>query len=203
MYSILFLQSMTTIKSIRGKDQLLLDGFRYRQDREAWRCVKDKCKGRIRFDGTKYEVYSDHVCQAPNPNEIEKALYMHEIRKKAEETNDIPRSIIRDARVKLSSDAAAFIPQYVSSQRAIQRLRKGKDIPKEPKSFSDIIIPPRLQITLSNQSFLLYDNNDNNKRLLVFASKEQLDLLNGSDSWHCDGTFAVCESTRSRRFSIH
>jgi hypothetical protein len=66
---------MSLIKSIKGSDQLLLDGFRYRRDRLVWRCVKANCKGRARHDGNIYQMYQDHICQAPDPNEIEKALF--------------------------------------------------------------------------------------------------------------------------------
>jgi hypothetical protein len=81
---------MYTLQSNRGKDQLIPDGFCYRRDRLVWRCVNDNCKGRARFDGVNYEMYKDHMCRALNPNEIEKALYTYEIRKKAEKSNDQP-----------------------------------------------------------------------------------------------------------------
>jgi hypothetical protein len=110
---------------------------------------------------------------------------------KAEQSHDQPRLIIQEARLKLSLDAAAIIPQYTASQRTIQRVRTDKDIPTEPKTFADIIIPPKFQLTASNEQFLLYDNNDNDNRILIFSSKQHLDLLNRCESWHCDGTFKV------------
>lgn len=182
---------MSIIKSMMGKDQLLFDGYRYRRDKLAWRCVKSKCKGRARHDGSIYCVYQQHGCQAPDPNEIEKALFEYEIRSKAENCHDPPRLIIQNARLKLSSDAAAVVSQYTASQRIIQRIRKDKDIPIEPKTFAEIIIPPKFQCTVNGERFLLHDNNDHSKRMLIFASKEQLDLLSSCTSWHCDGTFAV------------
>ena len=48
---------MSVIKSIKGNDQLLLGGFRYRRDRSVWRCVKVNCKGRARYGGTTYEMH--------------------------------------------------------------------------------------------------------------------------------------------------
>ncbi|CAF4752801.1 unnamed protein product [Rotaria sp. Silwood2] len=62
---------MSVIKSIKGSDQLLLDGFRYRRDRLVWRRVKANCKGRARHDGNIYQMYQDHICQARDPNDIE------------------------------------------------------------------------------------------------------------------------------------
>ncbi|CAF4923920.1 unnamed protein product [Rotaria sp. Silwood1] len=177
---------MSIILSSKNKDQLLFEGFRYRRDRSVWQCIKDKYKGRARFDENIYEAYKNHTCQAPNPEEIEKAVYNYEIRKKAENSHDPPRLIIQEARLKLSSDAAA-----------------DNDIPKEPTSFSEIVIPLKFQLTISNQQFLLYDNDDNQNRLLIFASRDQLDLLNGCEVWHCDGTFAVVPKLFEQTYSIH
>ena len=72
---------MSLIKSIKSKDQLL-DFYCYRRDRLVWLCVKDSCKGRARYDGVIYEMYQDRICQAANPNEIEKAVFNYEITKK-------------------------------------------------------------------------------------------------------------------------
>jgi hypothetical protein len=193
---------MSLIKSIKGKDQLLLDGYRYRRDRLVWRCVKDRCKGRARYDDGIYTVYQEHMCQAPDPDEIEKALYNHEIKKNAQESHDPPRLIIHNARLKISLDAAINIPQYTASQRSILRARKDNDVPTEPKTFADIIIPPNYQVNSTDQQFLLYDNNDNQRRILIFATKQHLDLLNDCESWHCDGTFAVSNRDTIKVFLI-
>ena len=182
---------MSFFKSIKGNDQLRLDGFRYCRDRSVWLCLNANCKGRTRYNGTTYNMYQDHICQAPDPNEIEKALFTYENRQKAELCYDLPRLIIHEARLKLSFDATITVRQCTVLQRKIRRIRRDKDIPTEPKTFDKIFIPSNLQNTVANQKFLLYDNNDHHCRLLIFASKEQLDFLNGCESWHCDGTFAV------------
>ncbi|CAF2150458.1 unnamed protein product [Rotaria magnacalcarata] len=194
---------MSIIKSGKGSDQLLLDGFRYRRDRLVWRCVKHDCKGRVRYDDNTYKMYRDHICQALNTDEIEKAVFNYEVRKKAEQSHDPPRIIIQEARLKLSSDAAITIPQYSASARVVQRIRRDKNIPTEPKTFADIIIPHNFQNTVTNQTFVLYDNNDHHRRLLIFASKEQLDFLNSCESCHCDGTFAVAPNLFEQMYSIH
>ncbi|CAF3887522.1 unnamed protein product [Rotaria sordida] len=150
-----------------------------------------------------FKMYQDHICQAPDPNEIEKALFNYEIKKKAEQCHDLPRLIVHEARLKLSSDAAITIPQCTAFQRRIQRIRQDEDIPTQPKTFADIVIPLNFQNTVTNQKFVLYDNNDHNRRLLIFASKEQLDFLNECESWHCDGTFAVTPKLFEPMYSIH
>ena len=70
-------------------------------------------------------------------------------------------------------------------------------MPKETTVFADILIPLEYQVTTSNQQFLLYDNNDHDNWLLIFAGKEQFDLFNRCGIWHCDGTFAVSIRTNN------
>ncbi|CAF0714736.1 unnamed protein product [Adineta steineri] len=194
---------MSIIKSSKNCDQLLFDGYRYRRDKLAWRCVTNGCKGRASYDKGIYTTYQNHICRAPDPDEIEKVLYNYEIKKNAQQSHDPPRLIIQNARLKISLDAAINIPQYIASQRSIQRVRRDKDIPTEPKTFADIIIPLNYQVNSLNEQFLLYDNNDNQRRILIFASKQHLDFLNECESWHCDGTFAVAPTLFEQMYSIH
>ena len=119
------------------------------------------------------------------------ALFTYEIRQKAEVCHDPPRLIMHEAHVKLSFDTAITVPQCTALQCTTQRIRRENDIPTEPKTFGDIVVPSDLQNTVTNQKFLFYDSNDHHCRLLIFADKEQLDFLNGCESWHCDSTFTV------------
>ena len=54
---------MSTIRSSKDKDQLLLDGFRFRRANKSqsiWRCCKNNCAGRVRFDGFQYVPVAGH-----------------------------------------------------------------------------------------------------------------------------------------------
>ncbi|CAF4331460.1 unnamed protein product, partial [Rotaria sordida] len=137
-----------------------------------------------------FKIYQDHVCQASDPNGTEKALFMYEIKKKAEQCHDSPRLIIHETRLKLSSDATINISPCTALRRVIQRIRQEENIPTEPKTFAESVFPPNLQNTITNQKFILSDNSDHHRRLLIFASKEQLGFSNGCESWQCDDTFS-------------
>ncbi|CAF3293474.1 unnamed protein product, partial [Rotaria sp. Silwood2] len=88
---------------------------------------------------------------------------------KVEQCHDPRRLITYEARLKLSSDTAITIPQCTALQHRIERVRQDEDIPAEPKTFADISIPLNFQNIVTNQKFVLYDNNDHNRRLLIFA----------------------------------
>ena len=130
---------ITACLSLKSTNQLLLDGFRYRRDRLVWRCIKEGCKDRARYHENSFKMYRDHICQAPNTDEIEKAVFHYEIRKKAEQSHHPPRLRIEEARLKLSEDAAMTIPQYSPSIRVVQCARRDKNIPPAPKTFADLI----------------------------------------------------------------
>ena len=81
---ITFETKISIILSINSKDQLLLNGYRYRWNRLTWRCIKDNWKGCSPHNGTTYEMHQSHERQIPDPEEIEKAVYNSTIRKKVE-----------------------------------------------------------------------------------------------------------------------
>ena len=54
---------MPIISSSKDKDQLLLDGFRYRRANKSqsiWCCCKNNYAGRMRFDGFQYVPVTGH-----------------------------------------------------------------------------------------------------------------------------------------------
>ncbi|CAF4453849.1 unnamed protein product, partial [Didymodactylos carnosus] len=178
------------IKSVRDADQLLCDGYRYRRDKSRWRCVNAHCIGRAGVTQLGfYQLASSHT-HAPNPEDVAKARYNHEIRQRTKQSHDPPRTIISDARMNVSAEAAASIPQYTTTQRAIERIRKENDVARPtPTTFADIVLPDELKVNSRGQKFLLYDNQDVDRRVLIFASEYALDRLDQSSSWHVDGTF--------------
>ena len=57
-----------------------------------------------------YGMYQSHTCKASNPGDIEKSVHSYEIRRKVKNSLDKPRLMIQEARVELSSEAAAIVP---------------------------------------------------------------------------------------------
>jgi FLYWCH zinc finger domain len=185
---------MSIVKSSKGKDQLLLDGFRYRhanKSQTTWRCVKNNCAGRITFDDTQYIKLTDHI-HAPNPDDIIAAEFKSKMIERAITSHDPPRRIIHEGLLNVEKDDATALPSYTALQRTIERKRKANDIPlPSPTSFQDIIIPHELRLTNSGDRFLLYDNEDINARIIVFSSNSDLNRLSRSEHWHADGTYKV------------
>lgn len=185
---------MSIVKSSRNKDQLLLDGFRYRRANKSqsiWRCYKNNCAGRVRCDGLQYVNVTDHI-HAPCPEELIAMEFKSKIVDSAVTSYYPPRRIINEALTIVSKDDGTAVPNYTSSQRTIERKRRKKDIPlPRPKSFDDIMIPDGLKVTHGGGRFLLYDNGSSSKRIIILSSDDDLDCLSNSEHWHSDGTFKV------------
>ncbi len=90
---------MSIVKSSKTKDKLLLSGYRYRRANKSeiiWRCCRNNCAGRVRFDGTEYIKVTDHV-HAPNPEETISMEFKSNISSGATSSHDPPRRIIHQA----------------------------------------------------------------------------------------------------------
>ncbi|CAF3471643.1 unnamed protein product [Rotaria sp. Silwood1] len=90
---------MSIVKSSKNKDQLLLSGYHYRRANKSqiiWRCCRNDCAGRVRFDGTDYIKVTDHL-HAPNPEETISVEFKSNISSGATISHDPPRRIIHQA----------------------------------------------------------------------------------------------------------
>ncbi|CAF4336433.1 unnamed protein product [Rotaria sp. Silwood2] len=183
---------MSIVQSCKGKDQLLLDGYRYRHTNKSlinWRCVKHNCNGSAMFDGAQYVKLNDHI-HPPNPDEVIAAEFKSKIQQRATTSYDPPRRIIHEALLNVHKDDALVLPSYAASQRLIGRKRKKNNISlPNPTCFQDIVIPDQLKLTNSGDRFLLYDNEDNDSRIIILSSDDDLKRLSQCDHWHADGTF--------------
>lgn len=65
------------------------------------------------------------------------------------------------------------------------------------------MIPENYKITNHGEKFLLYDSELCGQRILVFGTKEGLQLLNTSPKWYMDGCFKTKKSMFAQIFTIH
>ncbi|CAF0979411.1 unnamed protein product [Didymodactylos carnosus] len=177
-------QTITMIKPSRGADQMLLDGYKYRLDRNKWRCTISKCPDRLNSVNGVHNISIDHN-HAPDPDKITAAIF---------------KSTIRD----ITPDDISSLPSYQASQRTIERRRKKADHPlPTPQQLSDIHFPQELTLTTTNERFLLCDINHHQHRIIIFASDKDLERLSNSERWHCDGTFKIAPQLFHQMYTIH
>lgn len=109
-----------------------------------------------------------------------------------------------------------FLPERTTMKRTFNR-RRGRDLPSNPKSISDLgEIPEEFRRTLGRKAFLIYDSYDDEEsddeddeerrrqnRILVFASKDALVKLSRSKIWQIDGTFETAPEIFTQILTIH
>jgi hypothetical protein len=107
---------MSIVKSSRGKDKLLLEGYSYRRannSQNIWRCSRSNCAGRVKGDGDEYITITEHV-HTPNPDENISTKFKSQICTKAAICHDPPRRIIHEALLNIDQADGAAVPTYYS-----------------------------------------------------------------------------------------
>lgn len=104
--------------------------------------------------------------------------------------------LAKDQLAGTSGRVLAQLPERENLKRAIRRDR-AKNTPPNPKSLEELNEIPDLYCrTVTNDNFLLYDSRANDEiptgRVLVFATRRNLEILRECDVWFVDGTFKVC-----------
>ncbi|CAF4453363.1 unnamed protein product, partial [Rotaria magnacalcarata] len=65
-------------------------------------------------------------------------------------------------------------------------------LPEIPHDKTFNLIPDKLTTTKQNSLFLQFDSGPGNDGIIIFASAEQLQLLESGEQLLVDGTFKVC-----------
>ncbi|CAF1550208.1 unnamed protein product [Rotaria sordida] len=183
----------------KNKPLLIHNGFNYTIDRTSekktyWKCEycrTIKCKGRIHTDVNFTNILrenGDHNHPA-NAANTEVRLFQDEVRSRAMNTNESTQNIIDNCLRNASDQMVARLPNFKNIKRNIQRQRQQNDLPKFPLDKNFNIIPPSLTTTFKNEKFLIFDSGPGNNRLLIFASINQLRILEGAEEILIDGTF--------------
>ena len=149
-------------------------------------------------------IISEHN-HAPHPEQNEAKRIVAEIRRRAVATVERPRQIIQQSSLGVSLQTASTLPSYTASQRAIARRRKRNDLPyANVTSINDIAIPVVLQKSTRGANFLLWDSGmDDEARVLMFGTTENLNLLQENEHWFIDGTVNVSPALFMQVFTIH
>jgi len=96
-----------------------------------------------------------------------------------------PSSVMASELLSASSETRAAIGSKATVTRRLRRQKRGVQ-PREPATIHDIQLPPEFTTTgeAVPQPFLIHDGGPtSDKRMLVFASEEQLRHLSASDRY--------------------
>ena len=108
-----------------------------------------------------------------------------EIKIRAEQSEQLPTSIINDVTSDMCLSVAGALPKKESLKRTVHRKRpvvREEDLFKTPRG----------------DDFLLYENED----ISIFGTKKNLEILSKRTEWFCDGTFDSAPLGK-QLYSIH
>lgn len=210
---------MDVVKSSRGKDQLGYEGHLYRRDKGYpasinWRCVKDKCKGRLTTgvnydDGGEDVLLTGEHSHGPDPAAIEVLVVKTAALTAAVETTRQPRRILQQVVGGIGEEAAARIGSGTNLKQSIRRKRQREDDhPREVQAARDLRIPPAYRTTADGDSFIIYDTEDDptfnlDERVIMLGTNQTLSWLESHDNWFADGTFKISPAIFLQLFTIH
>ena len=198
------MSTITIATTEKNKPLLMYNGFNYTIDRTSdtkvyWKCEycrTIKCKGRIHTDVN----YTNILHEAATHNHSASAahgdirLFQDKIRSRAMNNNESTQNVIDNCLRNVSDQMVARLPNFKYIKRNIQRQRQQNDLPQLPLDKNFNIIPAPLTTTLRNDNFLQFDSGPGDNRLLIFASINQLKILESTEEILIDGTFKVCIS---------
>jgi hypothetical protein len=150
-----------------------------------WRCEKRdalQCKGRAvtTFIEGQYHLQKvtdhNHAAEASRVNVIRT---VNTLKERGKETNEPPAEIIQTTTASISHEAHPYLPSCDALRQTINRIRSS-DLPVEPESLNELIVPEDLTKTLSGSDFLVKDIVLDQDRILLFTTIANVQYLEQS-----------------------
>ncbi|KAG0442421.1 hypothetical protein DMUE_0280 [Dictyocoela muelleri] len=190
------------IKSIRGRDKIGYESYFYNymytdSGKKIWRCNKRGCPSILKTNiGNELLELSTHN-HLKDEVKFFKTLLKQKISERALSTNessrDVVLKVIKDNKsMKVPLDFSK-LNTFVNKERKINNF----------SIIEDYDIPEELQITNENKQFLFLDSGkEDENRVLIFTTDENIVHLENSNILICDGTFKSSPSCFEQIFTI-
>lgn len=114
------------------------------------------------------------------------------MKRKAEENPEQPPAqIVRAELANVDVSVISELPERYNLVKSLRNVRR-RDLPPNPITLGQLgEIPERFQKSLAGEKFLLSDSIVNEGRVIVYATRRNLEVLARSEIWFVDGTFKV------------
>lgn len=130
---------------------------------------------------------------------------VNEAKKKAVETVLTTKNIVADICANVTHNAVSTVlPTPNNLTQTICRERRINNAhPRNPTNLVELQIPNNYLTTTKGENFLLFDSGPAEKRLIIFATKSNLEFLRRCDEWYADGTFKTAPPLFTHIYTIH
>lgn len=129
------------------------------------------------------------------------AVAMNTLKRTAAESLDRGRNVVAKLSENMSVSVAAALPQPKSMIQAVRRSRDDQELPKQPTSLYDLVLPDDL-IYVDDVRFLQYDSGAGSDRILIFSTERNLQLLKRASVMAMDGTFDIVPPLFSQLYTL-
>lgn len=204
-------KNIAEVKSNKGKwNNIFVDGFKFSHEKEngekhyyVCACRKTKkCPCRLTKTGDgEYKVNGIHN-HPPNPAEHQRAEVLDTIKTKAKVDSAGAQKIIAEAVGLVHSQVASNLPSMSQMGRTVNRMRNATHTIKS-NATNGLQLNEMNTKTQKGENFLLYDNEDDDDRLLIFGTQQNLRILKESTAFHCDGTFDIAPPGFNQIYTVH
>lgn len=170
-----------------------------------WRCQQRKCGGRCKsgLDNHTIVIITTPHNHTPNVAEYEVLVRKKNLKQIASSDNRVAnRRTIRASNSQLSTEALALVPSYEATRKQMARVRIKKEFHSRFDSRKEIIIPREYMTTFSKERFF-WDDSQDEDRILIFTTQNNLNILDKYHDWLADGTFDIAPRLYKQIFSIH
>ena len=195
---------------------IIFTGYKYsintrRAERVYWRCVLRQCVATlITLNDILMSLGQNHNHTADVVS-LSADIFVYQVKKRCRE-HVTPMPIIYDEEIGCLSDRdydedvgemIRKIPTFERCRGSLYRSR-SKLIPKLPKSQQDVNLQCPFTETSVDERFILCDDaNDQNRRILIFATDDNLRRFCDSSIIFADGTFYSCPEQFDQLYSFH
>lgn len=202
---------MECFKTSQGKIKVGYQNFLYFFQKDVklgkrWVCVhKTICNGSITTDeNITHIIKSGPHNHDANPGASTAERAVCNMKKDVRENVNLPARIYAKNVLNLSEEGRKQISKEQTIKRSLRRIRSN--IYPKLQSINELNLQNSKWATTGGndpQQFLLYDNCNNNNRILVFASHPCLKAMSTSKHLFMDGTFATCPREFYQVYIIH
>lgn len=197
--------------SEKGKQMLLVDGFvHYKnkviQEKTYWKCKLQSCHARVQT--VKDDIFKNIGCHNHSADAAltEARNILNDMKNRSKKSFDSPHQILSSSACTIQAEVAPKLPSINSLKKTLRRSRNSESevTITNPLTTNELELPLAYTTTSRNENFLLFDSgSDCKERMLVFGTKENLNLLQQAKHWYVDGTFKSVPSLFYQLYTLH
>lgn len=203
---------MEFMKSSRGSEKILLDGYVYVKVKDlvggvvCYECEKRRysrqCKARLKVKGNEVIGFVNEHTHEPDPTRKETLL---EAAQSVDgRTRDVTKLPNQNDCTAVAKDGLAELHAVRHSGCNRKRTRQQRNCLRSVAStLENIALPMQCIKIYDNEDILLYDSGPKEERMLIFGTHENLHALELAQGWFMDGAFDVATALFAKVCTIH